>query len=145
MDFFCLIAMWTLFNLLRVCDANDFDDQGQKHYLREVRLQLNCGSSMYVVDFVQQLPDFLLRQPNEKLGNAGKTRGRRRKQGKRGGVKLRLRKQRLTWTPLPSVILVNIQSLRNNWMSFKGMFDSRRILKTAASWLLRRHGSTSRT
>lgn len=141
MDFFCLIAMWTLFNLWRVCDASDFDDQGQKHYSREMRLQLNCGSLMHVVDFVQQLSDFLLRQPDEKLGNAGKTRGRRRKQGKRGGVKLHLRKQRLTRNPLPSVIMVNVQSLRNNWMSFNGMFDSRGVLKTAASWLLRRHGS----
>ncbi|KAK1898322.1 Autophagy-related protein 2, partial [Dissostichus eleginoides] len=37
----------------------------------------------------------------------------RRRQGQRGGVRLRLRRQRLPRIPLPSMILGNVQSLRN--------------------------------
>lgn len=85
------------------CNAKEFNEQSRTHYSREV-LQLNCVSSTHVVDFVSQLLDFILRQPYEK---SGKTR-RRRKQGKRGDVKLHLRK-RLTRIPLPSVILGNVQ------------------------------------
>ena len=36
-----------------------------------------------------------------------------RKRGRRGGVRLRLKRQRLRRIPLPSIILANVQSLRN--------------------------------
>lgn len=36
-----------------------------------------------------------------------------RKRGKKGGVRLRLRKQRLGRTPLLTIVMANVQSLRN--------------------------------
>lgn len=71
---------------------------------------------VHMGDFVQQVLDFILRQLDESQGNAGKTTGRRRKQGKQGGVKIRLRKQ----IPLPSVLQGNVQSLRNKLNELQG-------------------------
>lgn len=94
----------------------------------------SSGSLMHVVDF-------LLRQPDEKLGNAGKTRGRRRKRGKWSGVKLRLRKQRLARTPLPLVILGNVQSLRNKLDELQGYvrlqkdYENCGVLAFTETWL----------
>ena len=46
-------------------------------------------------------------------GNDRKNVCKERKRGRRGGVRLRLKRQRLRRIPLPSIILANVQSLRN--------------------------------
>lgn len=138
MDLFCLIALWTLFKFWCGCDANNLADHGWIRYSREELLQFNIVSATQVVDFLPQLPDIILRQPH---GKQGKMWGKRRKRGKRGGVKLRLRKQRLTRLPLPSVILGNVRSLRNKIEELQGNvrcqkdFKNCGVLAFTETWL----------
>ncbi len=141
MDLFYCIVIWTLFKLWCGCDANDFGDQNRIRYSREVLLQFNCMSPAFTVDLVPQLsalPDFILRQPH---GKQQKMREERRKRGKRGGVKLRLRKQRLTRISLPSVILGNVRSLRNKmdelqgYVRFQKDFKNCGVLAFTETWL----------
>ncbi len=61
-------------------------------------------------------------------------RAKERKQGRRGGVRLRLRKQRLTRFPLPSLILGNLQSLRIRWMNSREMSVFFRITGIVVLW-----------
>ncbi|KAK7915531.1 hypothetical protein WMY93_011292 [Mugilogobius chulae] len=66
---------------------------------------------------------------------------KRRKRGKRGGVKLRVRKRSLYRTPLPSVIFGNVQSLRNKldelsgYVQFQKDFKECCVMAFTETWL----------
>lgn len=46
--------------------------------------------------------------------------GKNSRRGKRGGVHMRLKRQKLQRIPLPSIILANVQSLRNKTDELQG-------------------------
>lgn len=68
-----------------------------------------------------------------------------RKRGRRGGVHQRLRRQRHRRTPLPTVILANVQSLRNKVdelqanVKFLAEYNSARLLAFTETWLEEQH------
>lgn len=89
------IALWMLFYGLITSDpVNGAVSHGRLQYTRTTLLQLNCGITC-VTDITPQLPDFILKDSGKN------TRATKRKQGKRGGVRQRFRKQRLSRIPLP--------------------------------------------
>ncbi|KAK3558278.1 hypothetical protein QTP86_013926 [Hemibagrus guttatus] len=78
-------------------------------------MQLNLVSLARETDFKLELPTFI------RIDSHGpRSVEKKRKRGKRGGVRLRLRKQRLTRVPLPSVIMGNVWSLRNKVDELQG-------------------------
>lgn len=114
MDFYCL-ALSLLLVLLLIWEVNTAS-VARRQYSRNELLQLNLVRPAGVSDITLQLPDLILRDCNKTYGGTRETSRRRRKRGKRGkrgGVRLRLSKLRLKQTPLPSMILGNVQSLRN--------------------------------
>lgn len=76
---------------------------------------------------------------------------RPRKRGKRGGVRVRLRKQSLSRIPLPSIILTNAQSLRNKTdklqahVRFQREFRDSCLLAITETWLSDRDSDTDIT
>lgn len=72
-------------------------------------------------------------------GSAGSTWTRKR--GRRGGVRLRVKKQSLSRTPLPTIILSNVQSLRNKseelqaQVRYSHEFRDSCILALTETWL----------
>lgn len=84
---------------------------------------------------MSQLPDCILKDPG------AKTAATKRRQGKRGGVRQRFREQRLSRIPLPSMILGNVQSLRNKMdelqgnVSFLKDFREYCVLAFTETWL----------
>lgn len=95
MDITTFITLWMLFYGLITSDpVNGAVSQGRLQYTRTTLLQLNCGITC-VTDITPQLPDFILKDSGKN------TRVTKRKRGKRGGVRQRFRKQRLSRIPLP--------------------------------------------
>lgn len=114
MDITTFITLWMLFYGLITSDpVNGAVSHGRLQYTRTTLLQLNCGITC-VTDITPQLPDFILKDSGKN------TRATKRKQGKRGGVRQRFRKQRLSLIPLPPMILGNVQSLRNKVDELQG-------------------------
>lgn len=81
-------------------------------YSREELLQLNVPYDGK--DLTSCMPDFILRDSDRTSDE------RKRKRGRRGGVKLHLRRQEDSRFPLPSVILGNVQFLRNKLGELQG-------------------------
>ncbi|XP_073717881.1 uncharacterized protein [Misgurnus anguillicaudatus] len=98
---FLLLLLFCL-DIISACSA-------RKQYSSEL-LQFNLVRPAGVTDITLQIPGFIRRYPDNNYGEKGGK--KRRKRGKRGGVRLRLRKMRLNRLPLPSMILGNVQSLR---------------------------------
>ena len=65
----------------------------------------------------QELLDFACKAWN----SSGETKAKRRKRGKRGGIRLRFRKQHLDKIPLPSVSMGNVRSLRHKLDELQGI------------------------
>lgn len=89
--------------------------QGCK-YARDFLLQWNTQSRIAELtadSHLTGLPDEIRRDVSLNFGSDNARGFKRRKRGKRGGVRLRLKKRQLTRLPLPSLILGNAQSLRN--------------------------------
>ncbi len=90
----------------------------RRQYGRSELLQLNSVRPAGVTDIMLQIPGLIQRYPdNIYEENGGK---RRRKRGKHGGVRLRLGKMRPNQLLLPSVILGNVQSIRNKMDELQG-------------------------
>lgn len=114
MDIRTLSVLWTLFLGLIISDfVKGAVSHGKLQYTRTTLLQLNCGR-MCGTDIMLQLPDCILKNPG------GKIAATKRKRGKRGGVRQCFRKQWLSRIPLPTMILGNIQSLRNKMDELQG-------------------------
>ncbi|CAL9697275.1 unnamed protein product [Knipowitschia caucasica] len=115
----CLIlsvALWILICGFLISDVTCAIGEARLQYTRDVLLQLK---SVCVTDFAPNLPDFIRRDfiESRQVEREGK---KKKKRGKRGGVRERLKKQRVTRLPLPSVILGNVQSLKNKLEELQG-------------------------
>ena len=115
MDFFYLALVWLLLYFLSAGEVSRAISLGKTHhvYSRDMLLQLNNASSNRVTDVTFQLPVFVEKDLRKDHGFSASGTRRKRKRGKRAGVRLRLRKQWLGRIPLPPVIMANVQSLRN--------------------------------
>ncbi|KAK7938328.1 hypothetical protein WMY93_001654 [Mugilogobius chulae] len=116
MDLWCVVVPCFLLFVFLVSDSFAANFPGTRYtYSRDALLQLNhvtladLSQDPLLNDLDGDL-DFLKRSFVKK----------RRKRGKRGGVKLRVRKRSLSRTPLPSVIFGNVQSLRNKLDELSG-------------------------
>ena len=90
----------------------------RRQYSRNKLLQLNIGSTVGVFDISSQFPEIIRRRSNKSYGGA-KENGRK-KRGKRGGVRLRLKRTLPNRLQLPLMILGNIRSLRNKVDELQG-------------------------
>ena len=94
------------------------------------------------------LPDEIRRDVGVNFGSDYARGIKRRKRGKRGGVRLRLKKQQLTRLPLPSLILGNAQSLRNKLDELQGNVRFLRdykdccVMAFTESWLTEQDSDT---
>ncbi len=120
MDLLCFALLWLLSYLLFVGDVREaaIPERTRHTYSRDVLLQINFASLTRVTDVTLLLPEFILKDFNQNFTTSNSR--KKRKQGKRGGVRLRLRKQQLTRSSLSSVIWANVQSLRNKVDKLQG-------------------------
>lgn len=121
MDLFYLAILW-LFSLILFVSAvrgTTIPTGTRSTYSRDALLQLNCARLNHIT--VVTLPQVIQKDFNHdpKSEKSGTTK-KRRKRRKQGGVELRLKKQQLTRIPLPSVVMGNVQSLRNKMDEFQG-------------------------
>ena len=138
------MCLWLLFLLLTLNDS--WNVSGVRlQYSRNELLQLKYIMPAGVSDVTARIPDHILKLPNTRSsGEKRRERSRRRKRGKRGGVRLRMRKLRLNRVLLPSIILGNTQSLRNKIDQLQGNvrflkdFKDCGILTFTESWLTER-------
>ncbi len=85
---------------------------------------------------IQHLENNLIYRHNRSFKHA-----KTRKRGKRGGVRLRLRRQKLNRLPLPTMILANVQSLRNKTDELKAnvlhlsQYRNTCVLALTENWL----------
>lgn len=100
-------ALWIVFLHLFTLDVNRPVSGARMLYSRNKLLQLNLMRPAGMSDNALQLPNLILRNSNRTFGERREK--KRRKRGKRGGVRLRLRKQQLNRTPL-LLILGNTHS-----------------------------------
>lgn len=121
MDVWCVVAPLLLLLFLAVNDASTaspaVNSAGTRYtYSRDALLQLN---RLISADLSQ---DPILNDLGGDLNFIRRNfvRRKRRKRGRRGGVKIRVRKRSLSRTPLPSMILGNVQSLRNKLDELQG-------------------------
>ena len=77
-----------MLSLLIVRDVNGAVDRAWIQYSRDALLQLNFVNGADVSDATIQLPECIRKKPDQ---NRGLIKEKRRKRGKRGGVRLRLR------------------------------------------------------
>ncbi|XP_034153092.1 uncharacterized protein LOC109615369 isoform X2 [Esox lucius] len=112
-------------------------------YSREFLLFLH-RTSVCTVDSSAVIPTEILRLPDPYAGNwnqAHWTRPTARKRGRCGGVRQRLRRQGHMRIPLPTVILANVQSLRNKVdehqanVKFLMEYSSACLLAFTETWL----------
>ena len=129
MDLFWVVSLYLL-PLLFYPDIISAACPARTQYSRSELLQLNFVRPAGVPDTTLQIPGLIRRYPNNIHRETGEK--RKRKRGRRGGVRLRLRKMPPNRLPLPSMILGNVQSLRIKWMNSRGMPAFLRILKSAA-------------
>jgi len=113
-------------------------------YTRDFLLGLNTGSSMSGQLTNSPLFKDIMAYNDCQLfnGEDGRTRRKTRKRGKRGGVRQRVRiltrKRRL---PLPSIVLANVQSLKNKMdelqarVSYTREFRDACVLAFTETWL----------
>ena len=107
MDFIHIVALGTLFCLLLAWESLAVEQTSTQYSRQEL---LDFARPTRAADLRHGIPDFLRRSSPV---SSGETKAKRRKRGKRGGIRLRFRKQHLDKIPLSSVIMRNIQSLRN--------------------------------
>lgn len=101
-------ALWIVFLHLLTLDVNGAVSGTRMLCSRNKLLQLNLMRPAGMSHNALQLPNLILRNSNSTF--VERREKNRRKRGKRGGVRLRLRKQQLNRTPLPLMILGNAQS-----------------------------------
>ncbi|KAL7398344.1 hypothetical protein ABVT39_008211 [Epinephelus coioides] len=138
------VCFWLLFLLLILNDS--WIVSGDRlQYSKDERLQLKYIVPADMSDITTQIPDHILKLLNTRTaGDKRRERSRRRKRGKRGSVRLRMRKLRLNRVPLPSMILGNAHSLRNKMdklqenVRFLKDFKDSGIMTLTESWLTER-------
>lgn len=130
MDHFHLVLLWLLLYFVLASDVSGavIPERTCHAYSRDRLLQINCESTR-VTDGIVSVPAFIRQDPGLHTNGTRRT----RKRGKRGGVRLRFKRQQLSRIPLPSVIMANVQSLRNKTDELQGNVRSIRILKTVVS------------
>ena len=115
-----LIACWILFDLNPACHGTTVP-ASRIQYTREQLLAWNSPSLLIGQYPLSKLPGGILRRENCNSApgdDAGKV--KKRKRGKKGGVCQRLRSKQLTRIALPSLIVGNVQSLRNKLDELQG-------------------------
>ena len=120
MELIILIACWILFDLNLVCYGTMVPAQ-RIQYTRDQLLAWNSPSLLSGQYPLSKLPGGILRRVNCNSApgdDAGIV--KKRKRGKRGGVRQRLRSKQLTRIALPSLIVGNVQSLRNKLDELQG-------------------------
>jgi hypothetical protein len=117
MDLFWVVSLFLL-PLLFYPDIISAACPARRQYSRSELLQLNFVRPACVPDTTLQIPGLIRIYSNNIHGETGEK--RKRKRGRRGGVRLRLRKMPLNRLPLPSMILGNVQSLRNKMDELQG-------------------------
>ena len=112
-------------------------------YSREFLLLLH-STGVGSVDYSAVIPPEILRLPDPYAVNrnrAPRTKPTSRKRGRRGGVRQRLKRQGHKRIPLPTVILANVQSLRNKVdelqanVKFLAEYSSACLLAFTETWL----------
>ena len=116
MDFLHVASLFLITLLLYLDIISAYP--ARRQYGRSELLQLNFVRLAGVSDITPQIPDLIRRCPGNIYEETGVK--RRRKRGKRGGARLRLRKTRFNRLPLPSMILGNVQSIRNKLDELQG-------------------------
>lgn len=115
---------------------------GRIYYTRDQLLAWNSPSLLSGQYSLSHLPGGILWRENSNstpVDNAGKV--KKRKRGKKGGVRQRLRRKQLTCIPLPSMILGNVHTLRNKLDELQGNVRSLQdyrnscVIALTESWL----------
>lgn len=141
MDYFYLVLLWVLSYFLLASDVSGavIPDRTRHAYSLDMLLQMNCASTR-MTDVILRLPAIIRRDH----GSHTNSTRRIRKRGKRGGVRLRFKRQQLSRIPLPSVIMANVQSLRNKVDELQGNvrfhkdFKDCGVLAFSETWLSER-------
>ncbi|KAM3593555.1 uncharacterized protein V6R79_015357, partial [Siganus canaliculatus] len=101
-------TVWILLFLLLTLDHNRTVSGERLQYSRDALLKLNFAvPAAGLPDIMAQIPDHILSSPYRRTGGEARRGKRRRKRGKRGGVRLRTRRRGLDQIPLPSMVLGN--------------------------------------
>lgn len=115
MELLVIITMWILL-LIAYLHITPVRSTAKLQYSREFLLQGHQPYYVrYPVDFIKSqhfLNDSGFMENAAGNNDESKT-WKPRKRGKKGGVRQRLRKQRLRRIPLPTIVMANVQSLRN--------------------------------
>lgn len=120
MELLIIAALWTLINLTLVCQGITLQSP-RIQYTRDQLLQWNMPNIITGLQLDLQYPDCIYRKEYIKSATRdNSSKAKKRKRGKRGGVRQWLRKQQLTRIPLPSFVLGNVQSLRNKLDELQG-------------------------
>ena len=115
MDFIHIVALGTLFCLLLAWESLAVEQTSTQYSRQEL---LDFARPTRAADLRHGIPDFLRRSSPV---SSGGTKANRRKRGKRGGIRLRFRKQHLDKIPLPSVSMGNVRSLRHKLDELQGI------------------------
>ena len=117
MDLVPLLMLWLVCHLARSIEdfATSSGLPARIQYSREFLLHLEKTYDPPVDFNPPNLDDFrILLEPRPRDPDSGSRRNpRTRKRGKRGGARLKVNKRPLTRIPLPTIMLSNVQSLRN--------------------------------
>lgn len=141
MDVLFIVLLWAIFLLFACLDASPVNQPARIQYGREFLLQWRRPYNVrYPVD---QCPPHGNGVHNNTGPSTAQDRYPRkmRKRGKKGGVRVRLRKLRLNRIPLPSIVMANIQSLRNTidelqaTVRFQHAYKDACIMAFTESWL----------
>lgn len=140
-------------NLLIICLFLGYFARGQRgngerlQYSHDFLVQFRA-SDYGVLDQIRDWPAEILRSEFSSVRTEKTTGQKVRKRGKKGGLRQRLRKQRLNRIPLPSIILANCQSLRNKLdelqanVRFLSDYRNACVISLTETWL-KEHDSDS--
>lgn len=115
-----MLPFGLLINLTFICQGITLQSL-RIQYTRDQLLQWNMRNPITGLQLDLQYPDGIQQRDHIKIvtgDNSGKA--KKRKHGKRGRVRLWLRKQQLTRIPLLSLVMGNVQSLRNKLDELQG-------------------------
>lgn len=143
MDVFYLALLWILLYFLPARDVSRavITERARLVYSRDMLLKMNCANTP-VTDVILCPPAFMRRDHGASMSGTRRT----RKQGRREGVLQRFRRQKLSRIPLPSMIMANVQSLRNKADELQGSsihfqkdFKDCGVLAFSETWLSERN------
>ena len=146
MELTVFFLLWTVIHLAEA--LNGFTKPERITYSKDFLLQWSNFQDLRGVHLVVPDLNSFADQTSGKGDSTGAFPRKIRKRGKRAGLRLRLRKQPLSRTPLPSIILSNARSLRNKVdelqanVRFQHEFRDACLLAITETWLSERDSDT---